>query len=89
MKNYFIIIFISTLIVITSVVKNSTRKLEAKIFNSEEQIKILSDKKKLILLENTYLSSPERLFRLKRELLDENFITMKLEKIIPLESYEK
>ena len=45
MKNYFIIIFISTLIVITSVVKNSTRKLEAKIFNSEEQIKILSDKK--------------------------------------------
>ena len=88
MKNYFIIIFISTLIVITSVVKNSTRKLEAKIFNSEEQIKILSDKKKLILLENTYLSSPERLFGLKRELLDENFITMKLEKIIPLESYE-
>ena len=89
MKNYFIIIFISTLIVITSVVKNSTRKLEAKIFNSEEQIKILSDKKKLILLENTYLSSPERVFGLKRELLDENFITMKLEKIIPLESYEK
>ena len=72
----------------TSVVKNSTRKLEAKIFNSEEQIKILSDKKKLILLENTYLSSPERLFDLKKELLDENLITLKLEKIINL-SYEK
>ena len=88
MKNYLIIVFISTLIVITSVVKNSTRKLEAKIFNSEEQIKILSDKKKLILLENTYLSSPERLFDLKKELLDENLITLKLEKIILL-SYEK
>ncbi len=88
MKNYLIIVFISTLIVITSVVKNSTRKLEAKIFNSEEQIKILSDKKKLILLENTYLSSPERLFDLKKELLDENLITLKLEKIINL-SYEK
>ena len=88
MKNYLIIVFISTLIVITSVVKNSTRKLEAKIFNSEEQIKILSDKKKLILLENTYLSSPERLFDLKKELLDENLITLKLEKIILL-NYEK
>jgi len=88
MKNYLIIVFISTLIVITSVVKNSTRKLEAKIFNSEEQIKILSDKKKLILLENTYLSSPERLFDLKKKLLDENLITLKLEKIILL-SYEK
>ena len=88
MKNYLIIVFISTLIVITSVVKNSTRKLEAKIFSSEEQIKILSDKKKLILLENTYLSSPERLFDLKKELLDENLITLKLEKIINL-SYEK
>ena len=88
MKNYLIIVFISTLIVITSVVKNSTRKLEAKIFNSEEQIKILSDKKKLILLENTYLSSPERLFDLKKKLLDENLVTLKLEKIILL-SYEK
>ena len=88
MKNYLIIVFISTLIVITSVVKNSTRKLEAKIFNSEEQIKILSDKKKLILLENTYLSSPERLFDLKKELIDENLIPLKLEKIILL-SYEK
>ncbi len=88
MKNYLIIVFISTLIVITSVVKNSTRKLEAKIFNSEEQIKILSNKKKIILLENTYLSSPERLFDLKKELLDENLITLKLEKIILL-SYEK
>ena len=88
MKNYLIIVFISTLIVITSVVKNSTRKLEAKIFNSEEQIKILSDKKKLILLENTYLSSPERLFDLKKELLDENLITLKIEKIILL-NYEK
>tara|TARA_B100000886_G_scaffold161157_1_gene109845 strand:+ start:969 stop:1235 length:267 start_codon:yes stop_codon:yes gene_type:complete len=88
MKNYLIIIFISTLIVMTSVVKNSTRKLEAKIFNSEEQIKILSYEKKLILLENTYLSSPERLFDLKKELLDENLITLKLERIILL-NYEK
>ena len=65
MKNFFVILLVISLIVLTSLVKSSTRKLEAKIFNNEEQIKILNDKKELILLENNFLSSPERLFGLK------------------------
>ena len=40
MKNFFLILLVIFLIVSTSLVKSSTRKLEAKIFNIEEQIKI-------------------------------------------------
>jgi len=50
MKNFIIVIFIVILIISTSLTKNSTRELEDKIFNSKEQIKILSDKRELILL---------------------------------------
>ena len=65
MKNYIIITFLLILIIFTSLVKTSTRDLEAKIFTNEEEIKLLSDKKDLMLLEHNYLSSPERLYELK------------------------
>ena len=80
MKNFFVILLVISLIVLTSLVKSSTRKLEAKIFNNEEQIKILNDKKELILLENNFLSSPERLFGLKKLFLEEELITLELKK---------
>ena len=89
MKNYLIISFILILIILTSLVKTSTRDLEAKIFTSKEELKLLSDKKDLILLENNFLSSPERLFELKKLLLDQNLISLNLKKFIILETHEQ
>ena len=89
MKNYLLISFIVTLIILTSLVKTSTRDLEAKIFANKEEIKFLSDKKDLILLENNFLSTPERLFKLKKSLLNENLISLNLKKFIILENHEQ
>tara|TARA_Y100001958_G_scaffold117053_1_gene84093 strand:- start:105 stop:374 length:270 start_codon:yes stop_codon:yes gene_type:complete len=89
MKNFFVILLVIFLIISTSLVKSSTRKLEAKIFNTEEQIKILNDKKELILLENNFLSSPERLFELKKLFLEEELIYLNLKKFININNYEK
>ena len=89
MKNFFVILLVIFLIISTSLVKSSTRKLEAKILNTEEQIKILNDKKELILLENNFLSSPERLFELKKLFLEEELISLKLKKFININNYEK
>ena len=89
MKNFFVILLVIFLIISTSLVKSSTRKLEAKIFNTEEQIKILNDKKELILLENNFLSSPERLFELKKLFLEEELISLNLKKFININNYEK
>tara|TARA_B100001057_G_C22521067_1_gene821873 strand:- start:296 stop:568 length:273 start_codon:yes stop_codon:yes gene_type:complete len=86
MKNFFIIIFIVILIIFTSLIKTSTREFEAKIFNSEEQIRILSNKKEMILLENNFLSSPERLFELKKIFFGEKLISLKLKKFIFIEN---
>ena len=89
MKNYVIIAFILILIVLTSLVKNTTRDLEAKIFTNKEEIKLLSDKKELILLEHNFLSSPERLYELKKLLFKENLISLNLKKFIFLENHEQ
>ena len=89
MKNFLVICLVIFLIISTSLVKSSTRKLEAKIFNTEEQIKILNDKKELILLENSFLSSPGRLFELKKLFFEEDLIPLKLKKFININDYEK
>ena len=89
MKKYLLISFMVILIILTSLVKTSTRNLEAKIFANKEEIKLLSDKKDLILLENNFLSSPERLFELKKSLLNENLISLNLKKFIILENHEQ
>ena len=89
MKNFFVTLLVIFLIVSTSLVKSSTRKLEAKIFNIEEQIKILNDKKELILLENNFLSSPERLFELKKLFFEEKLIPLKIKNFVNMNNYEK
>tara|TARA_B100001989_G_C24456951_1_gene422084 strand:+ start:165 stop:434 length:270 start_codon:yes stop_codon:yes gene_type:complete len=89
MKYNLIILFIIVLIGFTSLIKSSTRELEANIFISEERIKILTNKKELILLENNFLSSPNRLFDLKKKLFNEDLISLNLKNFIILEKYEK
>ena len=89
MKNYLIILFLIILIILTSLVKTSTRDLEAKIFTNQEEIKILSDEKDLILLEYIFLSSPERLFEFKKTLFEENLMSINLNKLIFLKNYDQ
>tara|TARA_B100001027_G_scaffold212159_1_gene181203 strand:+ start:231 stop:503 length:273 start_codon:yes stop_codon:yes gene_type:complete len=78
MKKYTIIFLIISLVTITSIVKKSTRELETKIFNSKEKIKIFENKKSILMLQNNYLSSPERLFKLKEELFGEDLEVLEI-----------
>ena len=66
------------MIITTALIKNSTRELETKIFNSKERIKILTNKKDITMLQNNYLSSPQRLFELKKEYFGEKLEVLEL-----------
>ena len=55
MKKYLLVFTITFLVITTSIIKNSTRELENKIFNSNEKIKILINRKEVIKLQNDYL----------------------------------
>tara|TARA_B100000212_G_C27300165_1_gene501151 strand:- start:702 stop:965 length:264 start_codon:yes stop_codon:yes gene_type:complete len=70
MKKYVLVFIIFFLVITTSIIKNSTRELENKIFNSNEKIKILINRKEIIKLQNDYLRSPQRLFEFKNKFLD-------------------
>ena len=73
MKKYIILFGIISLIILTSIVKSSTRQLEKKIFILREEVKILEEKYDFLLLENDYLTTPERLIKLKEKLFKDKF----------------
>ena len=73
MKKYIILFCIIFLIITTSIVKSSTRQLEKKIFILREEVKILEEKYDFLLLENDYLTSPERLIGLKEKIFKDKF----------------
>ena len=61
MKKIIFSITIVILIFFTSIIKNSTKDIDAEIFNINEDIKILKEKYDLVLLDHNYLSSPKKL----------------------------
>ena len=76
MNKYIIFFCIVCLIITTSIVKSSTRQLEKNIFILEEEVKILNEKFNFLLLENDYLTTPERLIGLKEKILKEKFFPL-------------
>ena len=88
MKKYVLVFIIFFLVITTSIIKNSTRELENKIFNSNEKIKILTSRKEIITLQNDYLKSPQRLFEFKNKFLS-NLEVLELRKFKYLSKNEK
>ena len=76
MKKYIIFFSIVTLIITTSIVKSSTRQLEKNVFLLEEEVKILEEKFDFLLLENDYLTTPERLIGLKEKIFKNKFFPL-------------
>ena len=62
-----------SLIITTSIVKSSTRQLEKNVFTLKEEIEILEEKLNFLLLENNYLTTPERLIKIKEKIFKDNF----------------
>ena len=70
MKNFFLIFIVITLIFLTTYIKNSTKNLDKKIFETKENILLLEDKYNLLLLDYNYLSSPAKLMEFHNEYFD-------------------
>ena len=78
-KIVFVIIFI--LILFTSLVKNSTKELEDKIFIVNENIRPLKSELGDVLLEYNYLSSPDKLTQYQTQYFEKNLIKIDIMKI--------
>ena len=76
MKKFSIIFLILTLITSTAYIKNSTKKIEDKIYASQENLRLFKKELENTKLEYNYLSSSERLIRLQNQYF-ENMLVKK------------
>ena len=74
MKKIYLAISVIFLILLTNLIKNSSKNLETEIFNSFENLSVLTKELDYITLENNYLNSPIRLLELKKSLNDESYL---------------
>ena len=77
------LVFITILILIlaTSLVKNSTKEIEDKIFMVNQNIRPLKSELSDALLEYNYLSSPDKLTQHQRQYFEKNLIKIDINKI--------
>jgi len=87
-------VFIITLILIlaTSLVKNSTKEIEDKIYVVKENIQPLKSELGDVLLEYNYLSSPNKLTQYQKQFFEKDLIKIdvtKIKKLIEEKNYIK
>jgi len=82
-KLVFTIIFV--LILTTSLVKNSTKEIEDKIFMVNENIRPLKSELGDVLLEYNYLSSPDKLIQYQAQYFQKDLIKIDITKIKKLD----
>ena len=86
MKKYFAILMIIFLILLTALIKNSTKRIDDEIFISKENIRFLRKEIEDLKLEYTYLSSGKKLMDFKVRFFDEDLSIKRKNEIKILEN---
>jgi len=78
-KNLFFFIPVILLIFATTITKNSTKQLDKKIFEMNENLRVMQDKYELEMLEYNYLSSPKKLMEYQKKYFDNELVDSDIE----------
>ncbi len=77
------------LILFTTYIKGTTKKIEKEIFNTKEELRVLQSKYDLVILEHNYLTSPEKLFDYQKKYFEDELVIVELENISSIEFKKK
>ena len=81
MKKFFVFILIFSLILVTSLIKNSTKKIDDDIYSLNENIRFLKTRLENTKLEYDYLSSTEKLLEFQNLYFDNELIKKDIKEI--------
>ncbi len=81
MSKFFIILSIFFLIIVTAVTKNSTKRLEDKIFLVKEDINVLKEKFELVLLDHNFLTTPKKLLEYQSKYFEKDLIPIDINEV--------
>ena len=77
------------LIFFTSMIKNSTKKIDNEIFNLKEDIRLLSEKYEMVLLDYNFLSSPKKLDEYQKKYFEDDLIPLNIQNLFEININDK
>ena len=89
MKKIIFSILTIILIFFTTIIKNSTKDIDVKIFNINEDIRVLKEKYELVLLDHNYLSSPKKLNEYQKKYFENELMPTDITDIGEIDFYSK
>ena len=81
MKKLLLALTITILVLTTAIIKNTTKKIEDKIFAYKESVRVLKSDLENIQLEYDYLSSAEKLLEYQSLYFEDQLVQKKIEDI--------
>tara|TARA_B100000676_G_C17239527_1_gene417935 strand:- start:68 stop:376 length:309 start_codon:yes stop_codon:yes gene_type:complete len=81
LKKLFLALTIIILVLTTAIIKNTTKKIEDKIFAYKESLRLLKSDLENIQLEYNYLSSAEKLLEYQSLYFEDQLVQKKIEDI--------
>ena len=88
MKKFFFVSSIFILILLTAIIKNSTKEIEDNIFVTKENLRILNNEFGNLALENNFLSSSEKLLKYQTIYFENELVKKNLDQIKIFDNYK-
>ena len=81
MKKLVSILSIFFLIIFTTIIKNSTKEIEKKIYNTKENLRFLKNKYEMVLMEFNYFTTPEQLMEYQSKYFENELHQVDIEQL--------
>ena len=81
MKKTFLLLTIFSLLIFTTIIKNSTKKIEEKIVNSKKNLEILKNRQEMVLIDFNYLTTPEKLMEYQSKYFENQLDEVDIKKL--------
>ena len=81
MRKLILILSIFFLLIITTIIKNSTKKIEKEIYNTKENLRVLKNKYEMVLMDFNYLTTPEKLMEYQSKYFENELDQVDIKKL--------
>ena len=81
MRKLILLLSIFFLLIITTIIKNSTKKIEKEIYNTKENLRGLKNKYEMVLMDFNYLTTPEKLMEYQSKYFENELDQVDIKKL--------
>ena len=81
MRKLILLLSIFFLLIFTTIIKNYTKEIEKKIYNTKENLRVLKNKHEMELLEFNYLTTPEKLMEYQSKYFENELDQVDIKKL--------